>query len=71
MILAKGEPVTVKAVLNALASRFSKLVTLTASPVVWSVPAPTAKFTAVVPPETDRISVSVPVPPSIDVSEPR
>ena len=64
-------PVTVRAVDSALASRLSKLMTLTVSPVVWSLPPATEKFTAVVPPDTLRISMSVPEPPSIDVSAPR
>jgi hypothetical protein len=69
--LAEDEPVTVRAEPRADASTFSKFVMLTVSPMVWSEPAATEKLTAVVPPETARISVSVPVPPSIEVSVPR
>ncbi len=68
--LAELDPVTVNAVESALASRFSKLVTPTTSPVVWSVPAATARLTAVVPPDTAMTSVSEPVPPSIEASVP-
>src|SRR5450755_952438 len=39
MVLAPDEPVTIRAELSAEASTFSKLVTLTVSPVVWSTPA--------------------------------
>ena len=46
IVFAKAEPVTTTAVVKALASRFSKLVTLTVSPVVWSEPDATAKLTA-------------------------
>ena len=54
------EPVTVNAVVATEALRFSKFVTTTLSPVVWSVPAATEKFTAVMPPSAARMSVSVP-----------
>ena len=47
MMLAEDEPVTVSAVVIALALRFSKFMTLTESPAVWSTPAATAKLTAV------------------------
>ena len=40
------------------AFRFSKLVTLSVSPVVWSVPAATEKSTAVMPPMAASTSVS-------------
>ena len=46
MVLAPDEPVTVTAVVSALPSRFSKFVTLTLSPEVWSTPAATAKSTS-------------------------
>ena len=71
IVFAKAEPVTTTAVVKALASRFSKLVTLTVSPVVWSEPAATAKLTALRLAPAATISVSVPVLPSIDISEPR
>ena len=70
MVLADDEPVTASAEFRAEPSRFSKFVTLTLSPVVWSVPAPTEKFTAVVPPAAASTSVSPPLPPSIEVSVP-
>ena len=70
IVLADAEPVTVSAVETTEASRFSKLATATVSPVVWSTPAATAKLTAVMPPEAASVSVSDPVPPSIDVSDP-
>ena len=71
IVFAEAVPVTVRAVDSALASRLSKLVTLTVSPLVWSLPAATEKFTAVVPPDTASTSMSVAVPPSIEVSDPR
>jgi hypothetical protein len=40
------------------------------SPAVWSAPAPTAKLTAVTPPEAASTSVSDPAPPSMVVSVP-
>ncbi len=46
MTLAADEPVTDKAVVTALASRFSKFVTVMESPLVWSLPATTLKSTA-------------------------
>ena len=49
MVLATHEPVTASAVVTALASRFSKFLTETASPDVWSAPAATAKLTPVKP----------------------
>ena len=70
IVLAKADPVTTSAVVSALASRFSKLVTLTLSPVVWSEPAATAKLTALKVEPAATISVSVPVLPSIETSEP-
>ena len=71
IVLAEEEPVTVKAELRLDASMFSKFVVLTLSPVVWSDPAATARLMAVVPPAAASNSVSVPVPPSIEVSVPR
>ena len=68
--LAALEPVMLRPVVSALALRFSKLVTATLSPVVWSVPAATERLTAVVPPEASMISVALPVPPEIALSEP-
>ena len=56
---------------NFLILAESRLEVLTESPVVWSTLVATPKLTAVVPPEAARTSVSVPVPPSIDVSVPR
>ena len=70
MVLASESPVTAIAVVRAAALRFSKLVTDVESPTVWSTPAATVKFTAVTLAPAVRISVSDPVPPSIDVSEP-
>ena len=67
----RGEPVTVSAEPTSDASRFSKFATLTVSPTVWSEPAATQKLTAVMPPLAASTSVSVPVPPSIEVSPPR
>jgi len=58
---ALDEPVTASAVATTDASRFSKFLTLTVSPVVWSEPAATEKSTAVIPPDAARIRVSVPV----------
>jgi hypothetical protein len=69
--LAEDEPVTVKVELRLDASMFSKFVTLTLSPVVWSDPAATARLMAVTPPAAARTRVSAPVPPSIEVSVPR
>ena len=63
---ADVDPVTVRFDESALASRFSKRVTLTVSPTVWSALAATAKFTWVMPPDTASTSVSTPAPPSID-----
>ena len=71
MLLFDALPVTLKAEARALASRFSKFATATVSPTVWSEPADTPKFTAVMPPETVRTSVSLPAPPSIEASPPR
>ena len=71
MLLANTEPVTESAEPTAVASRFSKFVTLTVSPVVWSTLVATAKLTAVVPPEAASTSVSMPVLPSIVLSVPR
>jgi len=51
IVLVAVEPMTFKLEDNALASRFSNRVTLTASPVVSSVPAATEKSTWVVPPK--------------------
>jgi hypothetical protein len=68
---AADEPVTVSAELSAEASTLSKFATLTVSPVVWSEPAVTVKLMAVVLPDTASTSVSVPEPPSIEVSVPR
>ncbi len=70
MTLALDEPVTVSAVATTEALRFSKFVTLTVSPAVWSAPAVTEKSTAVTPPDAARTRVSFPVPPSIEVSVP-
>ena len=60
----------VNAVEVSEALTYWKLYMLTVSPVVWSVPAETAKLIAVVPPEALSISVFVPLPPSIALSEP-
>ena len=70
-ILADVEPVTVSAVPSALASRFSKFATSTLSPAVWSAPAATEKLTAVTAAPAPTNNVSLPTPPSIDVSAPR
>ena len=70
MVLAAEEPVTASAVVATDASRFSKLATIAASPVVWSAPAATVKFTAVMPPVAASTSVSDPLPPSTEVSVP-
>ncbi len=70
IVLARLEAVTDNAVDTTEASRFSKLATTTVSPVVWSEPAATAKLTAVMPPEAASVSVSEPVPPSIETSLP-
>jgi hypothetical protein len=68
--LAAVEPVTVNAAVMADASRFSKFATLAESPMVWSAPAATAKLTAVRVAPLATINVSVPEPPSIEVSVP-
>ncbi len=70
IVLATLEPVTVSAVAKALASRFSKFVTATVSPDVWSVPATTAKFTAAMVDPALTTSVSEPRPPSTEASVP-
>ena len=56
---------------KAEASRLSKLLTATESPVVWSEPEAPDRSTEVVPPDTDSVNVSVPAPPSIETSAPR
>src|SRR5262249_18863568 len=71
MVLADAEPVTDSAVVIALAFRFSKFLTRTESPEVWSTPAATAKLTAVTVALAPSTSVSEPEPPSIEVSAPR
>ena len=71
IVLADDDPVTVSAVENMLALTFSKFATATASPVVWSAPAATPRLIAVVLPVAENVSVSVPPPPSIEVSVPR
>ena len=70
MTFTPDEPWTVNAEFATDALRFSKFATATLSPVVWSEPAATAKFTAVMPPVAASTRVSTPVPPSIDVSVP-
>ena len=63
--MAADDPVTVSAVVIAVASTFSKFVTLAVSPAVWSRPAATAKLTAVTVLEAGSTSVSLPSPPSM------
>jgi hypothetical protein len=70
IVLADDRPVTVIALDIAPALRFSKLATLVVSPDVWSTPEETVKLTAVTVELADRISVSEPAPPSIEVSLP-
>ena len=70
MVFADVEPITFKPVVKTLASRFSKCVTLTASPMVWSALGATAKSTVVMPPDAASTRVSDPLPPSIEISVP-
>jgi len=71
MVLPDDEPVTLSAVVIALAFRFSKFLTATESPAVWSTPAATAKLTDVTGAPAPSTSVSEPEPPSMVDSEPR
>ena len=71
IVFAAEDAVTVSAVVMIDASRFSKFATLALSPVVWSEPAATVKLTEVIPPAAARTSVSLPLPPSIELSVPR
>ena len=70
-VFAAEEPMIVMALLKTPASTLSKLSTLTPSPVVWSVPAVTERLIDVMLPAVAKVSVSVPAPPSIEVSAPR
>ena len=70
MRLPVAEPRMVRPVARMLASRFSKFVTETVSPLVWSDPAGMEKSTAVMPPGAMSTSVSLPVPPLMEVSVP-
>ena len=65
MVLTPAEPVIETPAASTDASTFWKLVTLVASPLVWS---PAARLTVAA---TFSDSVLTPAPPSIDVSAPR
>ena len=69
MKLVPEVPVIEIPVESALALTYSKFVTVTVSPVVWSVP--DVRLTAVTPPAAASTSQSLPLPASIDVSVPR
>jgi hypothetical protein len=64
IVLADDEPVINSAEDSADPSTFSKLVTLAESPLVWST------LPRLIVPAARNTRVSVPVPPSIEVSEP-
>ena len=66
-----GRPVTVERRGDRAASRFSKFGDADGVAGGLVDPAATAKFTAVMPPDAASTSVSLPLPPSIEVSVPR